>query len=88
MALSAKNPPKQFNVRIPHTLEKQVERLSKLSGRSRAYIATEALAAYLEWRIPQQEDLRRAKQEARRAKLIPHEHVVAKIDAMIKKYEN
>lgn len=87
MASTASRQRTQFNVRIPRTLEKRIDRLSKLSGRSRAYIATEALASYLEWRIPQQQDLRRAREEARREKLVPHDQVVAKIDSLIKRYE-
>lgn len=47
----------QFNVRLPIELKARLENYAKLVGRPQATVTSEALADYLDWRIPQIEAL-------------------------------
>ncbi|ODU37850.1 MAG: hypothetical protein ABS92_14060 [Thiobacillus sp. SCN 63-374] len=50
----------QFNVRLPADLKNRLETYAQLVGRSQAMVASEALADYLAWRVPQVEALKQA----------------------------
>ena len=47
----------QFNVRLPVELKTRLERYAQLVARPQATVTSEALADYLDWRIPQIEAL-------------------------------
>lgn len=50
----------QVSVRLPTELKDQMENYAQLTGRTKSYVAMEALTEYLAWRIPQIEDLKEA----------------------------
>lgn len=50
----------QLSLRLPIELKNRMDTYSQLTGRTRSHVAMEALSAYLEWRIPQIEDLKTA----------------------------
>ena len=50
----------QVSVRLPTELKDQMENYAQLTGRTKSYVAMEALTEYLTWRIPQIEDLKEA----------------------------
>ena len=50
----------QLSLRLPNDLKDKMEAYAQLTGRTKSYVAMEALGSYLEWRIPQIEDLRAA----------------------------
>lgn len=50
----------QFNVRLSTELKARLENYAQLVGRPQANVASEALADYLDWRIPQIEALKQA----------------------------
>ena len=50
----------QVSVRLPTELKDQMETYAQLTGRTKSYVAMEALTEYLAWRIPQIEDLKEA----------------------------
>ena len=50
----------QFNIRLPAELKDRLENYSQLVGRPQAIVASEALADYLDWRVPQIEALKQA----------------------------
>ncbi len=50
----------QFNVRLPQELKERLENYAQLVGRPQATVASEALADYLDWRVPQIEALKKA----------------------------
>lgn len=50
----------QVSVRLPAELKDQLETYAQLTGRSKSYVAMEALTDYLTWRTPQIEDLKEA----------------------------
>jgi predicted transcriptional regulator len=50
----------QVSLRLPHALKDKMETYAKLTGRSKSHVAMEALSDYLDWRIPQIEDLKAA----------------------------
>lgn len=50
----------QFNVRLPTELKTRLESYAQLVGRPQANVASDALADYLDWRIPQVQALQQA----------------------------
>lgn len=50
----------QFNIRLPSELKDRLENYAQLVGRPQATVASEALADYLDWRVPQIEALKQA----------------------------
>ena len=64
-----------FTVRVDATVKKRLERLAKSTGRSRSFIAAEAIDAYLdvnEWQVA---GIKRAIISMDRGEGIPHERV-------------
>lgn len=55
MSTPTKAPPHmaQFNIRLPTELKTRLERYAQLVARPQATVTSEALADYLDWRIPQ-----------------------------------
>lgn len=54
----------QVSVRLPNDLKDKMEAYANLTGRTKSYVAMEALSIYLEGRMPQIEDLKAAVIEA------------------------
>ncbi len=50
----------QISLRLPNALKDKMETYAQLTGRSKSHVAMEALSDYLDWRIPQIEDLKAA----------------------------
>lgn len=50
----------QLSLRLPNDLKDKMEAYAQLTGRTKSYVAMEALGSYLEWRIPQIKDLKAA----------------------------
>ncbi len=50
----------QFNVRVSSELKLRLDNYAALVGQSKATIAANAISDYLDWRIPQTEDLKLA----------------------------
>ena len=50
----------QVSVRLPIELKDKMETYAQLTGRTKSYVAMEALSEYLDWRVPQIEDLKAA----------------------------
>jgi len=62
-----------FTVRVDSTVKKRLEKLAKSTGRSRSFIAAEAIDAYLdvnEWQVAA---IKRAIQSMDRGEGVPHE---------------
>ena len=47
----------QVSLRLPGELKQRVERYAQMTGRSKSFVAMEALTEYLDWRLPQMQDL-------------------------------
>jgi|JI10StandDraft_1071094.scaffolds.fasta_scaffold1470201_1 predicted transcriptional regulator len=56
----------QVSLRVPTELKARMEAYSQLTGRSKSFVAMEALAEYLDWRLPQMQDLEQAIEAADR----------------------
>jgi RHH-type transcriptional regulator, rel operon repressor / antitoxin RelB len=70
-----------FTVRVDATAKKRLEKLAKSTGRSRSFLAAEAINEYLdvnEWQVA---GVKRAIEEADRGELIPHDQVRAWVDS-------
>ena len=50
----------QLSLRLPNDLNDKMQAYAQLTGRTKSYVATEALGSYLDWRLPQIEDLKAA----------------------------
>jgi predicted transcriptional regulator len=50
----------QVSLRLPNALKDKMETYARLTGRTKSHVAMEALGDYLDWRIPQIEDLKAA----------------------------
>lgn len=65
-----------FSVRIERSTKKRLEKLAKSTGRSRAYLAAQAIDGYLEINEWQVDGIKKAIAELDAGKGIPHEKVV------------
>ena len=67
----------QVSVRLPNDLKDKMEAYAELTGRTKSYVAMEALSVYLDGRIPQIEDLKAAVLEADHGEFANDEEVEA-----------
>lgn len=50
----------QVSLRLPNDLKEKMETYAQLTGRTKSYVAMEALSTYLDGRMPQIDDLKTA----------------------------
>ena len=50
----------QVSMRLPGELKERIESYARMTGRSKSHVAMEAIAHYLDWRVPQIADLKEA----------------------------
>lgn len=67
----------QVSIRLPAELHDGMETYARLTGRTKSYVAMEALRVYLDERMPQIEDLKVAVQEADQARFASDAEVQA-----------
>ena len=67
----------QLNLRVSSDLKERLEKYAALVGQSKADIAANALRDYLDWRIPQIENLKLAIAAADRGEFASNEDVEA-----------
>ncbi len=70
-----------FTVRVDTTAKKRLEKLAKSTGRSRSFLAAEAINEYLdvnEWQVA---GIKAAIESADRGDLVPHDQVKAWVDS-------
>jgi RHH-type rel operon transcriptional repressor/antitoxin RelB len=72
----------QVSVRLPNELKDRMEAYAQITGRTKSYVAMEALSEYLAWRIPQIEDLKEAIAAADQGEFASDEEV----DAVFSRY--
>ena len=72
----------QLNLRVSSELKERLDKYAALVGQSKADIAANALSDYLDWRIPQIENLRLAIAAADRGEFASNQEV----EATFKKY--
>ena len=81
--LQAAAPPKeQLNLRVTPELKERLDKYAALAGQSKADIAVNALNDYLDWRIPQIENLKLAITAADRGEFASD----LEVEAIFKKY--
>lgn len=74
-------PSTTFTVRVDPAVKKRLERLAKSTGRSRSFLAAEALSEYLdvnEWQVA---GIRKAMASLDRGEGVPHDQVKALVDS-------
>ena len=67
----------QVSVRLPNELKDKMEAYAELTGRTKSYVAMEALSTYLDARIPQIEDLKAAVRAADQGDFASDDEVTA-----------
>jgi predicted transcriptional regulator len=72
----------QFNARFSPELISKLDAYAEMVGQSKAQIAANAIEDYLDWRIPQIEDLKEALTSMDRGEFATEEEV----EALFKKY--
>ena len=76
-----------FTVRVESRVKKRLEKLAKSTGRSRSFLAAEALSEYLDVNEWQVEGIKKAIEEMDRGEGIPHEDVKAWVNSWGTKHE-
>ena len=64
-----------LTMRVRNALKKRLEKLSRSTGRSRSFLATEAISAYLDTNEWQVAGIKAALSSLDRGEGIPHQHV-------------
>lgn len=82
MSDSAGTKDAQVSMRLPAELKARIEAYARMTGRSKSYVAMEALADYLDWRLPQMQDLEEAVAAADRGEFASD----AEVDAVFARY--
>ncbi len=72
----------QVSMRLPGELKAKIETYAQLTGRSKSHVAMEALAEYLDWRMPQVADLEEAVAAADRGEFATDDEVQAVLDRL------
>lgn len=72
----------QVSLRLPAALKGKIETYARMTGRSKSHVATEALADYLDWRLPQVADLTEAVLAADRGEFADDTEVQRVFDAL------
>ena len=72
----------QVSLRLPGELKDRIERYAQMTGRSKSFVAMEALSEYLDWRLPQTQDLEQAIAAADRGEFATD----AEVEAVFKRY--
>ena len=67
----------QVSVRLPNDLKDRIEAYAELTNRSKSYVTVSALTEYLDWRVPQIEDLKVAVAAADRGEFATDDEVAA-----------
>lgn len=67
----------QVSLRLPGELKGRIETYARMTGRSKSHVAMEALADYLDWRLPQVADLEQALAAAERGEFASDDEVAA-----------
>ncbi len=70
----------QVSLRLPGELKARIETYAVMTGRSKSHVAMEALASYLDWRLPQVADLQQAVAAADRGEFASDDEVKAVFD--------
>ena len=70
----------QVSLRLPGELKARIETYAVMTGRSKSHVAMEALADYLDWRMPQVADLQQAVAAADRGEFASDDEVKAVFD--------
>ena len=70
----------QVSMRLPGELKARIETYAVMTGRSKSHVAMEALADYLDWRLPQVADLQQAVAAADRGEFASDDEVKAVFD--------
>ncbi len=61
-----------LSIRLPRKVKAKLEKLAKLSGRSKSWHAAEALDAYVDYQMPIVKSIAQAMEDGRAGKAIPH----------------
>lgn len=72
-----------ITVRIPMEVQSKLDRLAGLTKRSRSYLAAEALEIYTRFELEIVEGILEGLEDVKAGRVIPHEQVMAEVQAII-----
>lgn len=72
-----------MTIRLNSDLKDKLDRLARATRRSRSFLAVEAISAYVDRELPIVEGIQRGLADVRAGRTVPHEQVVAEIDALL-----
>lgn len=70
-----------LSIRVPAKTKAKLEKLAKLSGRTKSWWAAEAIDAYVDYQTPIVKGIREAQESLRAGKGVPQEEVFARLYA-------
>ena len=73
----------RMTIRLSVERKEKLDRLADGTGRSRTYLAAQAVSAYVERELPIVEGIQRGLADVAAGRVTPHEEAMAKVDAMI-----
>ncbi len=76
-----------LSIRLPRKTKAKLEKLAKLSGRSKSWHAAEALDAYVDWQMPIVKSIAQAMADGRAGRTKPHEEVVKRLNTRLETME-
>ena len=74
-----------LTVRLPPELKKRLGELAERTRRTKSFLAGEAIAGYVERELDIVAGIERGLEDAKAGRVVPHEDVMADIDATIDK---
>ena len=74
-----------LTVRLPPELKDRLGELAERTRRTKSFLAEEAIAGYVERELEIVSGIERGLDDMKAGRVVPHEHVMADIDATIKK---
>lgn len=70
-------------IRLSSDLKDKLDRLARITRRSKSFLAAEAISAYVDRELEIVEGIQRGLADVRAGRTVPHEQVVAEIDALL-----
>lgn len=72
-----------MTIRLSPDLKDKLDRLARITRRSKSFLAVEAISAYVDRELEIVEGIQRGLADVRAGRTVPHEQVVAEVDALL-----
>lgn len=72
-----------MTIRLSPDLKDKLDRLARITRRSKSFLVVEAISAYVDRELEIVEGIQRGLADVRAGRTVPHEQVVAEVDALL-----